>query len=74
MRASTSPAEVDSQTEMKSDVKKEIIFEAKLIVREGTQDTPSSSTTADLSVMTTFHHCKNCYELQHGFYIMPINS
>ena len=35
---------------MKSDVKKEIIFEAKLIVGEGTQDTPSSSaTTADLS-------------------------
>ena len=41
--------EVDSQTEMKSDVKKEITFEAKLIVGEGTRDTPSSATTADLS-------------------------
>ena len=35
---------------MKSDVKKEIIFEAKLIVGEGTRDTSSSSaTTADFS-------------------------
>ena len=48
--------EVNSQAEMKSEMKKEIIFEAKLIVGEDTSDTSSSSTaTVDLSDVNTDH-------------------
>jgi len=67
---------VDSQAEMKSEMKKEIIFEAKLIVGEDTPDTSSSTTTVDLSDVNIdrFSSLQNCYELQHGFCIMPKNS
>ena len=65
--------EVDSQAEMKSEMKKEVIFEAQLIVVE---DNSSSTTVVDLSDVNIHHFStlKNCYELQYGFCIMPTNS
>ena len=51
-----------------SQAKKEIIFEAKLIVGESNPET-STAKTIDFSDINAniFQHCKNCYELRLGF-------